>query len=84
MKKRLAQLADVALRIAGAARAIAATVFVDVLGLAGFVAVVAGVFELWGRGWALVVAGGLLLAAYALVEFILPLRLGRRRKRTEA
>jgi hypothetical protein len=53
---------------------------VDAIGIAGFLATVGGVLHLWGRGWALLVSGGLLVLAYVFAEFILPLRLGRRRR----
>jgi len=49
--------------------AAAATVALpDVVGLCGLALCVAGVAENWGRGWALIAAGGPVLAAYAWRE----------------
>jgi hypothetical protein len=83
VRRRLADAFGRLAELVGAAARLVVTAIVDLVGLAGFGATVAGVLELWGRGWALLVAGVLLLVAYAMAEFVLPLRLRRRPKRSE-
>lgn len=58
---------------------------VDAIGVTGLVLTATGVYELWGRGWALFAAGVILLGLYAAVELAIPTYLGRRRtaKRAE-
>lgn len=46
----------------------AAALLPDVVGVAAFSMALAGVYDLWGRGWTLLVGGGLVAAGYVWRE----------------